>query len=382
MDVTTLFFVEASLLFLFSLTMVINSIGQSGQSGNYWFAASNFCGGVGLLLDSTFPTAPVLSTVVLANLLLFIELTFINKAIAEFVGRGRNVWLYLLALSVLTTVASALLPLSPENHISRIALTSVVAVATALCSATLLFLSLRDGAKISTVVMGTLLSLYATTNTIRLLTIRSFPRQIFYHIWLDRTIIAGLSFGFLLMTAARLRNRLEQLAGTDALTGTLNRRSIERETERIFNRSRQRNNSIAALMLDVDSFKQINDAHGHHAGDLALRAVADCLRHTTRGGDLIARLGGDEFLVIMPNTNSARAELVANRIHAQLDGLRVTCDTGEFGVQASIGIACIDDGRHDGRLSLEDLVKLGDRALYAAKATSRREIATIPQCIS
>jgi diguanylate cyclase (GGDEF)-like protein len=225
--------------------------------------------------------------------------------------------------------------------------------------------------------MGTLLSLYATTNTIRLLAIRSFPRQIFYHIWLDRTIIAGLSFGFLLMTA-RLRNRLEQLAGTDALTGTLNRRSIERETERLFNRSRQRNNSIGALMLDVDSFKQINDTHGHHAGDLALCALADCLRHTTRTGDLIARLGGDEFLVIMPNTNSALAELAANRIHAHLAGLRVTCDTGEFGVQASIGIASIDNGR----LSLEDLVKLGDRALYAAKATNRREISAIRQPIS
>jgi diguanylate cyclase (GGDEF)-like protein len=372
-DIRTLFFVEASLLFLFSLTMVINSIGQSGQSGNYWFAASNFCGGASLLLDSTFPITPTLSIVILANLLLFFELTFINKAIAEFVGRGRTVWLYLLALSVLMTVTSAFLPLSPENHTIRIALTSIVAVATSICSAILLFQPLRDGAKISTIVMGTLLSLYATTNTIRLLTIRSFPLQIFYHIWLDRTIIAGLSFGFLLMTAARLRNRLEQLAGTDALTGTLNRRSIERETERLFNRSRQRINSIAALMLDVDCFKQINDTHGHHAGDLALCALADCLRHTTRTGDLIARLGGDEFLVIMPNTNSALAEVAANRIHAHLAGLRVTCDTGEFGVQASIGIASIGDGI----LSLEDLVKLGDRALYAAKAASRRETSAV-----
>jgi hypothetical protein len=98
--------------------MFINSIGHSGQSGNYWFAASNFCGGVSLLLDSAFPIAPALpafSAVILANLLLFIELTFINKAIAEFVGRGRTLWHYLLALSVLTTVASALLPLSPET---------------------------------------------------------------------------------------------------------------------------------------------------------------------------------------------------------------------------------------------------------------------------
>jgi diguanylate cyclase (GGDEF)-like protein len=377
-DVPTLFFVEASLLFLFSLTMVVNSIGQSDQSANYWFAASNFCGGLSLLLDSIYPIAPNLSIVVIANLLFFVELTFINKAIAEFVGRGRTVWLYLLALSVSMTIASGLFTLSPVNHTIRIAMISVVAITAAACSATLLFQSLRGGLKISTIVMGTLLSLYAATNTLRLVTIRSFPQQIFYHIWLDRTIIAGLSFGFLWMTADRLRDRLERLAGTDALTGALNRRAIERETERVFDPSRQRNRSVAVLMLDVDSFKQINDGYGHHAGDLALRAIADCLRQTMRAGDLIARLGGDEFLVIMPNTDATLAELAANRIHNQLAKLRVICDTGEFGLTVSIGITSIDDAS----LSLEDLVKLGDRALYSAKASGRLQASAAPQTAS
>ena len=99
MDVPTLFFVEASLLFLFSLTMVVNSIGQPGQGCNYWFAASNFCGAVSLLLDAIYPVVPSFSLVILANFLFFLELTLINKALAEFLGRGRTVWLYLLALS-------------------------------------------------------------------------------------------------------------------------------------------------------------------------------------------------------------------------------------------------------------------------------------------
>ena len=375
MDIFTLFYVEASLLFLFSLTMLAGSIGRSGKSGSYWFAASNFCGGVGLLLHCAIKS-PALINVVLANLFTFVELALLNKAIAEFLGRGRRVWLYLLALSVLMTVATVRYTLWPENHNLRIAFISVVAIATAVCSATLLFRSLRDRAKISTIVMAALFSLYATTNTIRLLDVWSFPHQSFVHIWLDRTIIAALSFGFLWMTTTRLCDSLERLAGTDALTGTLNRRAVEREAARVFTRSRERHDSIAALMLDIDCFKQINDGYGHHAGDLALCAVADCLRSTMRAGDLIARLGGDEFLVIMRNTGVDAAQLAADRIQTQLAELRVACDTGEFGLRASIGITSIDGAN----LTLEDLLKLGDRALYVAKAI-RREASALPQLV-
>lgn len=369
--VHTLFSVEASVLFLFSLTMLASSTGKSTQSGNSWFAASNFCGGIGLLLHGALPEGPDLVGVVLANFFLFLELSFMNKAIAEFVSQGRRLWLYLLGLSVLISVATVRYTLWPADHTLRIALISVVAIAAG-SSAVLLFGSLRKDAKISTVVMAVLFSLYTATNTVRLFTVWRLPQQSFYHIWVDRTLIAGLSFGFLWMTNARLRDSLEQLAGTDALTGTLNRRAIERETDRVFNPRRQRNDSIAAIMLDIDHFKQINDNYGHHAGDLALCAVADCLRSTMRAGDLIARLGGDEFLVIMPNTSAAPAELAADRIRAHLARLRVPCDAGEFGLRASIGITCI----HGGKLTLEDLLKRGDRALYVAKASSRRASAT------
>lgn len=369
MDVLTLFFVEASILFLFSLTMLAGSIGRSGQSGSYWFAASNFCGGVGLLLHC-YSNGPLLIIVVLANLFTFVELTLLTKAIAEFVSLGRRVWLYLLALSVLMTVATVRYTLWPENHNLRIAFISVVAIATAASSASLLFRSLRDSAKASTAVMGILFSMYATTNTIRLFNVWRFPHQSFSHIWLDRTTIAALSFGFIWMTTTRLRDSLERLADTDALTGTLNRRAVERETAQVFNRNSKHINSIAALMLDIDRFKQINDGYGHQAGDLALCTVADCLRSTMRAGDLIARLGGDEFLVIMPDTDADAAQLAAGRIQTQLARLRVSSDMGEFGLCASIGITSIDSGD----LTLQDLLKLGDRALYAAKAISHREV--------
>jgi diguanylate cyclase (GGDEF)-like protein len=367
-DLRTLFFVEASLLFLFGLTMIVNSIGHPSQKGNYWFAASNFCGGFGLLLHSAKPGDPKIFTMVLANVFLFVELSFLNKAIAEFLEIGRNVWLYLIALSALMTYGMFYSAILHPDLTLRLEVISVITISTAVCSAVLVFRSLSHSDKIPSLVMGTLLVAYATTNTVRVLTLWSHQNQSFYHIWLDRTLIAGLSFAYLWMTAARLRTDLERIAGTDALTGTLNRRAIERETIIAVERSRERRGCISALMIDVDYFKQINDSHGHHAGDLALRAIADCVRETIRAGDLVARLGGDEFLVLMPNATGELARIAAERIHSELATLRIPSDTGPFGVQVSIGITTLDS---EG-LTLEDIMKLGDRALYAVKAQNRQ----------
>jgi diguanylate cyclase (GGDEF)-like protein len=367
-DFPTLFFVEASLLFLLSLTMLASSVGQSGQSANYWFAASNFCGGTGLLLHCLNPNWPLPVSVVLSNLLLFFELTFMNKAMAEFVGRGRRVWLYLLGLSVVMAVAVFRYTLLPEQHSLRIVFISVVAASTAICSATLLFRSLRDGMRISTVAMGILFCLYATTNTVRLFTIWRVPQQNFIHIWFDRTIIDGLAFGFLWMTNARLRASLEHLAGTDALTGTLNRRAIERQTERVFNPSRRRNDSVAVLMLDIDHFKALNDTHGHHAGDVALTTFAKTVFTNVRRADLAARYGGEEFVVLMPNTSTDEAFVVAEKIRAAVAATEVELsERARVRLTVSVGVAAYPEDTD----SAAELFGLADEALYEAKRMGR-----------
>jgi diguanylate cyclase (GGDEF)-like protein len=368
-DVTTLFFVEASLLFLFGLTMIVNSIGRPSQESNYWFAASNFCGALGLFLHSAIPHASAFITVVLADFLLFVELSILNKAIAEFVGHGRKLWLGFLCLSFAMTAAIAFNSMPDPSPLRIGPFVSAVTISTAMCSAILLFGYSTTGLKVPQFVMGTLFSLYAANNIFRLFQVWSLSHYRFYYIWLDRTVIAVLSFGYLLMTAARLRNKLEKQANTDHLTGTLNRRAIEHQTLQLVTRKRTRAQCISVLMLDLDYFKEVNDTYGHYAGDLALRGVADCLRETMRAGDLIARLGGDEFLVVMSGTSREDAEIAADRLSARLVGLRIRSDSGDFGVQASIGIISLDS--HN--FQLEDLMKLSDRALYAAKSKVHSE---------
>jgi diguanylate cyclase (GGDEF)-like protein len=361
--------VEASLLFLFSLTILINSLGQEVQASNYWFAASNFCGGVGLMLHPLFHEAMPLICVLLANFLLFAELSLLNKAIAEFVGHGRQIWLVFLGMSVAITAASVKLVLWHQNYVLQVDLLSVMTVSTAACSAVLLFRYGAPDIKASTMVMSGLFAVYSVHNMLRFVDVLSHPGYRFYNLWIDRTIIAGLCFGYLLMSSARMRNQLEHMANTDHLTGALNRRAVERAALRLAARRHTRADCISVLMVDVDSFKEINDTHGHHAGDLALKTLADTLRETMRGGDLVARLGGDEFMVVMAGTTMDEAEVAAERVRRKLSHAQLQASTGEFGVRASVGVATVES--YDFRLA--DLVRLGDLALYRVKAESRRK---------
>ena len=367
MDVSTLFFVEASLLFLFSVTLVVNSIGQLRQGANYWFAASNFCGGVSLVLHSFLPSDVFLTTIV-SNLLLFVELCFLNKAIAEFVERGRHLWLGLLGLSVVATIVTFYVLRQHPNPELVMEFISVIAISTATCSAVLLFRYPPLGSKIPTFVMGTLFSLYVANNLVRSLT--GYASLRFYHIWLDRTIIAGLSFGFLWMTAARLRNSLEHLAGTDALTGTVNRHRLEEAMKGMLAWNRRNDLHVAVFLIDLDRFKGINDNLGHGVGDHVLKALAARLNSAVRQEDMVGRLGGDEFVILQAGISQPEgAEFLTRRLIEilrepyDINGLKVICN-------ASIGVAIAPGDAQQ----CDALFSCADAALYKAKAEGRNTV--------
>lgn len=160
---------------------------------------------------------------------------------------------------------------------------------------------------------------------------------------------------------------LQQLAREDALTGLANRRQFEERLEQAVARARRQEQPIALMLLDIDHFKQINDTHGHPAGDAVLRAFADRIRASIYDVDLPVRLGGDEFAVLIEYAAGVgEASVVARRILAAM-GEPVVLEDGT-GVQAgtSIGIA-FQRGATDG----DALVALADRALYAAKQAGR-----------
>lgn len=168
---------------------------------------------------------------------------------------------------------------------------------------------------------------------------------------------------------ARLHARMTDLAQRDGLTGLYNRRSFDERLSAELERSARYGRGFALLMLDVDHFKRINDAHGHQAGDAVLKFLADLLQRQIRSRvDMVARFGGEEFAVLLPETGTEGALCVAERIRTKLDGAPITIPGGAaIGVTASIGACCYPD-RGD---SAAKLVENADKALYAAKQQGR-----------
>jgi diguanylate cyclase (GGDEF)-like protein len=170
------------------------------------------------------------------------------------------------------------------------------------------------------------------------------------------------------------REELERLSLTDELTGLANRRALTTELERELRRADRHGRACAVLMLDVDRFKRFNDTYGHPAGDAVLRRVADILRGSARDVDTVARYGGEEFLVILPETATSGAALVAERIRASAEGDRFTPNGGsaEVGVTVSIGYAVFPEHAR----TPETLIEAADQALYRAKEGGRNRVSS------
>ena len=172
-----------------------------------------------------------------------------------------------------------------------------------------------------------------------------------------------------------LRQNLDyslELAVTDELTGLNNRRYMESQLGPLVDRAAVGGDGVAALMIDIDLFKKINDSHGHDVGDEVLREFAARLASNVRAVDLPCRYGGEEFTVIMPGADIEAAEKVAERIRLHVAGspFRVAGGSELLSVTISIGVAaCTGSGD-----TPEALIKRADAALYAAKSAGRNRV--------
>src|ERR1700734_307220 len=165
-----------------------------------------------------------------------------------------------------------------------------------------------------------------------------------------------------------LASEVYKLAALDQLTGLYNRRSGEQRLAQEISRAQRHGRPLTVLLMDLDGLKQINDRHGHAAGDTLLKGFADRLQRAIRGSDLAVRLGGDEFMALLPE---CRAEEVRN-VLARLEGLEFECNEETISLHFSRGWTDYKAGE-----TPQELLNRADQELYANKRPGKRASAPL-----
>lgn len=214
-----------------------------------------------------------------------------------------------------------------------------------------------------------------------IMTFAGFPLEIRVRAILAAIIVPfGLAAPFFFYFSIKLRElasanrQLSLLAATDGLTNCLNRTAFTALVEARLEALVPQGDHVhgALLVIDADNFKQINDRFGHHNGDIALTLIARAIRSSVRAGDNVGRLGGEEFGVFLPVVDRYGAETVAERLRRAVEKLAFVADGHHHQLTVSVGGVVFDR-----RTGFEELFRLADERLYAAKNEGRNTVRLI-----
>lgn len=269
--------------------------------------------------------------------------------------------------------------LHPDVHARVIANSLVLSLCNAAC-ARALFIRIEQPLRTAYWFTGASFALVATTLLLRAIIVFLAPPNS-YSLYSQTPInptsffIGSMAqmcivFGFVLMLNYRLSADLQKLALSDALTGALNRRSLEQEAARLSARCTRTGDTLAIMMIDVDHFKSINDRYGHPVGDEVLRRLAGMAQKIVRSDDYFARYGGEEFCILLPSTTEKDAWILADRLRQTYASMAM-----EFGgevLQSTVSIG-ISDSTHAG-LEFTSLLAAADQAMYRAKQEGRNRV--------
>ena len=198
---------------------------------------------------------------------------------------------------------------------------------------------------------------------------------------LSALLVFGLLATFLYIQSQRCLDRvrdaqaqLMEMATRDSLTGLLNRRTVYERLAGEIAKHRRFATPLSCLLLDLDNFKEINDSHGHLAGDAVLAAVAAMLKDSSRQYDILSRYGGEEFLLLLPGSDLAAAALAGEKLRQQLAGLAIPFEGKQLRVTVSIGAAQLSNLDQEA----DALIGRADAALYLAKRAGKDRVVTHP----
>ena len=186
----------------------------------------------------------------------------------------------------------------------------------------------------------------------------------------EATLLA-LALAYQMRYHQRISRHAERLARLDPLTELHNRRAFLELAGMTWSSAERGGRPLSLIMMDIDHFKQINDQHGHEAGDQALVEIARLLERQKRTGDILARWGGEEFILLLPETDLEHAAAFAERIRLALSASRLRLAHGSVALATSFGVA-----ERKSHSRLEDLISAADMELYAAKREGRNRVSS------
>jgi diguanylate cyclase (GGDEF)-like protein len=169
----------------------------------------------------------------------------------------------------------------------------------------------------------------------------------------------------------RRRRAIWTASCIDSLSQLYNRRYLLERFEALQEVTHRAGVPLSVLLFDIDEFKRINDTHGHTAGDVVIREVANVLAESTRAGDLSGRIGGEEFVLVLDRTDAETAAAIGERIRASVAATRVRLASGELGVTLSVGVTTQPGGA---QRTIDQLMREADDALYRSKRDGRNRV--------
>lgn len=321
--------------------------------------------------------SPALS-IVLANMMIAGSLACYAIAMRMFTGvRQRR--LYALALVLIAGVSAAWFSLVSDNVLVRIIFLSFIHAALLAFGARAIYRQELKITRVSHVLAGLFV----------IATIAMISRGMYHLISQDPVIdifsmrwptvvsygMGGLlpivgTIGFLLMCTERSQKELARMASEDPLTGVYNRRALAEFGLREIARARRHGTPLSVILVDIDYFKRINDELGHAAGDLALVETVRRLKKNLRSEDYLGRMGGEEFLILLPDTDTEQAQVLANRIREDFANQPMSLHEHSRSITLSGGITLLSADDH----LFDDMLRRADKAMYSAKAQGRNRM--------
>ncbi len=380
MQTHTLLVVNLLFFCLYAGVLLVSARINGGTRGATWFAGANICRGLAIGVALMYDVRPIGLLSGAVSVLLVVGMLMLHRSFSGLLDRGNLLWNLQLVLVAIAVAVSVYEVWHPSDYpVQLVVVSAILGVQTAL-TASVVFSFAGEGVEAAGVFTGVALTVYAFIHMLRVaVTLRVGPSFEYTHtaeemekVWLIGSLLANgaVAFGYMFISAAKLRLELLWRAQVDELTGLLNRWAFKRVALREVFRCKRKAGRLAVVMMDLDGLKGLNDRYGHGCGDAVLQAVSGVLQDTVRDHDCVARMGGDEFCVLLPDTDMEEALKVAERLRSEIDRLVIRYRSETLKVHSSFGVSSSDRCG----LDWQTLVDMGDAALYEAKRGGKNRV--------